>query len=427
MSNKKIFYGWWVVAASVLMMAVLHPLITTCWGLYVKPVTADMGFSRSAFAICSTIISGVTVFLSPYLGKWLAQRNTRLIHAICVVGLAGSYASFSLGENITHFYISALFMGVFSCGAVALPISIVITNWFVKKRGLAISIALAGSGFGGAIISPIMANIIQNYGWRMSYIVFAGAMLVVCLPMFFIIKKSPETMGLKAYGADEVDVTAKKKTTVPKVELNMTLEEVKKHSFFWIYLFGMFCLCFVGFGSLSQLAAFLADIHGTAFAASVLSFFLIIVTLGKISLGWVYDKFGTRIGTSYICIVFGLAITCMLFPESKPLMYVMAFLYGLGISTGTVCPPVITAGMFGSKHYGEIYGYVNLFVYLGAALSVPAIAIVYDKTGSYQVAWILCIALVIIALIALIYSDIKCRLLATDQINMQSSNSTKVV
>lgn len=421
MNNKKIFYGWWIVAACVFIMGILHPLITTCWGLYVKPITKDMGFTRSAFGICSTIISAVTVFISPYLGKWLANKNTRLIHIICVIGLATSYASFSLAKTITHFYISAFFMGAFSCGAVALPISIVITNWFVKKRGLAISIALAGSGFGGAIISPIMANIIQNYGWRRSYLIFAGAMLIISLPMILILKKSPETMGLKAYGADEIDATTQK-TTAPKVEVNITLEEAKKHGFFWIYLFGMFSLCFVGFGSLSQLAAFLADAHGSAFAAAVLSLFLIFVTIGKISLGWVYDKFGTRIGTSYICIVFALSIACMLFPQFKPLMYVMAFLYGLGISTGTVCPPVITAAMFGSKHYGEIYGYVNLSVYLGAALSVPAIAIIYDKTGSYQVAWLLCIVLIILSLICLLYSDVKCRSLIGNQINMEQSN-----
>jgi MFS family permease len=419
MNNRKIFYGWWVVAAGVFIMAMLHPIITTCWGLYVKPVTSDMGFSRGAFGICSTIFSGVTVFLSPYLGKWLAQKNTQLIHAICVVGLAVSYASFAFAQNITHFYISAFFMGAFSCGAVALPVSIVITNWFVKKRGLAISIALAGSGFGGAVISPVMANIIQNSGWRMSYLVLAGAMLVVCLPMILLMKKSPDMMGLQPYGANAVTSEISKDVSTHK-EFNISLAEAKKHGFFWIYLFGMFTLCFVGFGSLSQLAAFLADIHGAAFAAGILSLFLIIVTLGKISLGWVYDKFGTKIGTSYICIVFAISIACMLFPESKPLMYVMAFLYGLGICTGTVCPPVITASMFGSKHYGEIYGYVNLAVYAGAALSVPAIAVIYDKTGSYQIAWLLCIALIIISLGALLYSDKKCR--SFTRINMQTDN-----
>jgi len=421
MGDKKMFYGWWVVAASVVIMAMLHPLITTCWGLYVKPITNDMGFSRSAFGICSTIFSGVTVFLSPYFGKWLANKNTRLIHAICIIGLAASYASFSLAQNITHFYISAIFMGAFSCGAVALPVSIVLTNWFVKKRGLAISIALAGSGFGGAIISPIMANIIQNYSWRTSFLIFAGAMLIICLPMMLIMKKSPEAMNLKAYGVDGVSTNVQK-TTDSRVELNMTLAEAKKHSFFWIYLFGMFSLCFVGFGSLSQLAAFLADVHGPAFAAGILSLFLVIVTFGKISLGWVYDKFGTRTGTSYICIVFAISIACMLFPGSKPLMYVMAFLYGLGICTGTVCPPVITAAMFGSKHYGEIYGYVNLSVYLGAAISVPAIAIIYDKTGSYQAAWYLCIALIMISLIALLYSDIKCQSLTVQRINARQDD-----
>ena len=179
----KWFYGWWVVIGGILIMAVMHSLLTTCWGLYVKPVTADMGFSRGAFALCSTIISGVTVFLSPYMGKWLAKKNTRLIHSICIIGMALSYAAFSLATSITHFYIIAFFMGAFSCGAVALPVSIIITNWFVKKRGLAISLALAGSGFGGAVISPIMTQVMQGYGWRESFVVFGLLMAIVSLPM----------------------------------------------------------------------------------------------------------------------------------------------------------------------------------------------------------------------------------------------------
>lgn len=410
MSNR-LFYGWWVVVAGVMVMAMLHPLITTCWGLYVKPVTADMGFTRSAFGITSTIFSVAAVFLSPHFGKWLAQKNTRLIHAACVVGMAASYASFALGQSIVHFYISSIFLGIFSCGAIALPVSIVITKWFVAKRGLAISIALAGSGFGGAIISPVMAHIIQNYGWRMSYLAFGAAILVVALPMvLLLVKNSPDAVGLKPYGADAA--TGPGKAAAARTNLDMSLAEARQHLFFWVYLFGMFLLCFVGFGSLSQLAAFLADAHGTAFAAYVLSFFLIIVTFGKISLGWVYDKFGTISGTVYICVIFALSIACMLYPESKTLMYLMAFLYGLGICSGTVCPPVITAAMFGPKHYGEIYGYVNLAVYAGAALSVPAVAIVYDKTGSYHIAWLLCIALIALSLIALLYADLRSRSLA---------------
>lgn len=407
MGKTKIFYGWWIVAAGVFIMSILHPLITTNWGLYVKPVTKSMGFSRSEFGIISTIVYGVTVFLSPYLGKWLAQKNTQLIQALSIVGLAASYASFSLGQNIIHFYISAVFMGVFSIGAIALPISIVLTNWFVKKRGLAISIALAGSGVGGAIISPIMTRVIQNYGWRISYLIFGAAMLIIALPMVLVMKKSPETMGLKAYGADET-VAVVEKAATPSIEYNLTLKEARKNNFFWIYLFGIFALSFVGFGSLSQFAAFVADHHGAVFAASILSIFLIIVTLGKISLGWIYDKFGSKVGTLYICIVFALSFVCMLYPNSKPLMYITAILYGLGICTGTVCPPVITSSMFGTKYYGEIYGYVNLSVYLGAAISVPALAAIYDKTGSYQSAWLLCIILTLLSLISLLYSDLKC-------------------
>ncbi|WP_148265238.1 MFS transporter [Desulfosporosinus orientis] len=82
--------------------------------------------------------------------------------------------------------------------------------------------------------------------------------------------------------------------------------------------------------------------------------------------------------------------------------------------------------MFGSKHYGEIYGYVNLSVYLGTALSVPAVAMIFDKTGSYQVAWFLCIALIMISLVALLYSDIKCHSLKDNRENQQSARNTSI-
>ena len=136
-------------------MAVLHSMLQTCFSLFVVPVTTDMQITRSAFGICNTVIMVVTMFLSPYMGKWLAGKNTTKIFAACVFGLGLSYASYALAQNVWHLYMTAVLVGIFSCGAVALPLSIIITNWFQKSRGTAISIALAGSGIGGAIIRAL--------------------------------------------------------------------------------------------------------------------------------------------------------------------------------------------------------------------------------------------------------------------------------
>ena len=91
--SKKIFFGWYVVAGGFLLMAILHSMMQTCFSLFVVPVTTDMGITRSAFGICNTVVMVVTMLLSPYMGKWLAQKRTTLIFTTCIVGLGLSYAS----------------------------------------------------------------------------------------------------------------------------------------------------------------------------------------------------------------------------------------------------------------------------------------------------------------------------------------------
>ena len=83
--------------------------------------------------------------------------------------------------------------------------------------------------------------------------------------------------------------------------------------------------------------------------------------------------------------------------------------------------------MFGQQHYGEIYGYVNLSVYLGAALSVPAIAVIYDRTGSYDIAWIICIVMIGLSLLALLYSNTQCRKLVREGSDLETGRGKVVV
>ncbi|MDD2967617.1 MAG: MFS transporter [Desulfovibrionaceae bacterium] len=409
-ASKKIFYGWFVVAGGFILMAVLHSMLQTCFSLFVVPVTTDMGITRSAFGICNTVVMVVTMLLSPYMGKWLSQKNTRLIFTACVFGLGLAYASYSLAQSSWHLYVSAALVGIFSCGAVVLPLSIIITNWFQKSRGTAISIALAGSGIGGAIISPILTYIIQTMGWRPAFVIFGIVMIVVEVPVaLFLMRPKPEAMGLAPYGSEEKTQSTAATAAKPAAEQGLPLKELKKHTFFWMYWAGMFVLGLVGFGSLGQLAASLTDSYGQGFCAMIISFFLLLLTPAKISLGWVYDKIGPKLGTIYVMGFFAIALAMLLITHSTTLMWVMAIFYSIGICSGTVTPPVVTAATFGSKYYGEIYGFINFAVMAGGALGAPVVAAVYDFSGTYEAAWIACSLLCILSTILLVLADVRCK------------------
>lgn len=405
-------YGFVIVLGGFIIMALLHSMLQTCFSLFLVPVTEGMGVLRTQFSLCSSVVAIVTMIVSPKMGKLLGKgTNTRKVFTICVIGMALSYASYSLAKEIWHMYISAAFVGAFSCGAVAMPVSIIISNWFEKGRGTAMSIALAGSGIGGTIITPILNKTIQNSGYSKAFLIFGLAMLIIEVPVaFFLMKPKPEDMGLIPYGADEEakdDPKKAAKKAAPKI--NVTLAELKKQPFFYVYVFGIFAMCICGYGSLAQLSASLTDTFDADFSAKIVAFFLLILTPAKISLGWMYDKLGSKFGTVYVMTIYAIAFAMLAFVSNRAAMYVMAVFFSIGISSGTVSPSVVTAATFGNKDYGSVFGFVNMGAMAAMVLGSPAIALVYDLSGSYKIAWITCIVLSILSILCLSWADTQCK------------------
>ena len=418
--KSKFHYGFVIVLGGFIIMALLHSMLQTCFSLFLVPVTEGMGVTRTQFSLCTSVVAIVTMFVSPKMGKLLGKKNTRTIFTLCVAGMGLSYATYSFATEIWHMYISAALVGAFSCGAVVMPVSIIISNWFEKGRGTAMSIALAGSGLGGTVITPILNNLIASQGYSRAFLIFGILMVVIEVPIaFFVMRPSPADMGLEPFGHNSVDKASsgKKKETV---EVNVTLAELKKQPFFYIYLLGIFAMCVCGYGCLGQLSAALTDSYGATFSAAIVSFFLLVLTPAKISLGWIYDKFGSKIGTIYVMAVYGIAFLLLAFVTDNPMvMYAMAVCFSIGISSGTVSPSVVTAATFGSKDYGAIFGFVNIFSMAAMIVGSPAIAAVYDFAGSYKFAWITCFVLSILSIICLVYADMRCKKVFADRIEVK--------
>lgn len=410
----KFHYGFAIVFGGFIIMALLHSMLQTCFSLFLVPVTEGMGIARTQFSLCTSIVAIVMMIISPKMGKVLGKKHTRVVFTICVAGMGISYATYGFATQIWHMYISAALVGFFSCGAVVMPVSIIIANWFQKGRGTAMSIALAGSGIGGTIITPILNRIIMNQGYSKAFLIFGILMVVVEVPVaFFIMRPKPSDMGLEPYGADSGTETAQGE--VKKASKSIKLSDLKKQPFFYIYLVGIFAMCICGYGSLGQLSAALTDSYGATFSAVIISFFLLVLTPAKISLGWIYDKFGSKVGTIYVMTVYGIAFLLLAFVTNSPMiMYFMAICFSIGVSSGTVSPSVVTAATFGSEDYGAIFGFVNCFSMAAMVIGSPAIASVYDMTGSYKIAWITCFALSILSIICLVYADIRCKKVYAD-------------
>lgn len=407
MKKKKIFYGWYILAACTLIMAFGYAPLVSCVSLFIKPVTAAFGFQRSAYTITSSLSTLMTVLLAPKMGKMLAGKNMKKIYLINIIFVSILFGASAFCRTLPQFYALAVVRGIFATGATMLPVSILITNWFQKKRALAISIAMAGSGIGGSLLSPVIGGWIEGAGWQKAYIYLGIMMLAVLVPLtLFVVKSRPSDMGLKPYGAEHgTDKTDK--ISLPGQEMgewNPALSELRRLPVFWIFIAGALSVAFVG-AILSHIPSALMDAgYSPVFAASVASLYLAIAIPGKLLLGDVFDRKGARAGILLGNIAFILTPVTLLFITHKPMVYVMALVFGLGTCIGTVTNSVLTSKLFGAEHYAENYGFVSMFTNAGYMLGVPAIALSYDVTGSYNMAWILLALLGVLMTGALLYA-----------------------
>lgn len=403
MENKKgIFYGWWIVVACTLIMGTFFTLLLSCLSLFTVPVCEDLGISRSAFSTFSTILSVMGMILSPVAGKLCATKNTRMIMSGSLLLAVIGYIGISFIGNVGVLYALGVVIGFGSTFCTTVPIAVILTRWFVKARGTAMSITFAGSSIGAMILSPIISKIIADMGWRIAIRYLGIGMLVILVPLvFLIIRTKPEDKGLKALGAEDAPSASSAKAA-PASEAGLPLKELQKKPIFWIYVAAIFIMLLT-MGAMYHMAAHVSMILDAATAAKFVSIFSLIAIGGKLLMGAVFDKSlkgGILLGT--VCMA--LCFVFLLIAKDFTMLLFVALFYGLGSAHATIFPPTLTGRFFGSKYYGEIFGFVNSFASLSMAVNGLIMAAAFDATGTYTLAWIFGLAASIIATVLLFIS-----------------------
>lgn len=146
------------------------------------------------------------IFLSPYISQKLAGKNFRLVFLIGLIVYVLAYTGYGFAQNIYVFYLLSLLVGFGFMTTTIIPVSMMVNNWFIQKRGLALSLALSGLGIGGVVFSQLLTWLIGNVGWRQTYMIYGAIMFLVAAPIvWFIFKADPEEMNLTALGASKVE------------------------------------------------------------------------------------------------------------------------------------------------------------------------------------------------------------------------------
>lgn len=131
------------------------------------------------------------IFLSPVISRMYEVGKYKIMHCIGIIMFSVSLFIYGMTQNIVHFYLVSVLLGISFLAIAFIPMTILISRWFKDKRGLATSIAMTGIGIGGFILSPLITLWIEHYGWRATYMIYASIVLIVLLPIsLFVFKEN---------------------------------------------------------------------------------------------------------------------------------------------------------------------------------------------------------------------------------------------
>ena len=399
MKRRRIFYGWTIVGTSFVTLAISFG-IWYSFSVFFVAILREFGWSRAAtagvFSLFMVAHSGIAIIIGSLLDRVGPRKVIPFGSMLVVIGLLASSRIQALWQ-LYLFYGVVTGMGICSIGFISQ--SILLPNWFLKKRGLAIGIAMAGIGVGMQVLVPITQHIISCFGWRPAYCFLAAITLTIVIPLNAMFqRRNPEEIGELPDG-DKMPIEhqgAMKENPLPSsisepIPAQWTLGNTLRASRFWFLFLTFFFTPMAIQGILIHQVAHVVD---RGFSAERGAFFFglagIMGSAGKILFGHLSDKIGREkafaIGIG--CTFLGVLSLMGLRPGHGLLLYGYAILFGLGY--GSIAPifPSRAADLFQGAHFGKIYGFLSIAMGLGGATGAWLSGKIFDMTASYQIAFL---------------------------------------
>jgi MFS family permease len=365
--------GWTVVLAAAVGVGLGItgvPIYTI--GLFVRPLTAGFGWSRAIVAGGITVLTVCSVLMAPLIGVLVETFGGRRVAIVSMIGLAIGFWGLSLNNgSIEAYYIGWAALAILGAGTSPVVWTAAVTSRFERNRGLALGIALCGTGIVAVFAPEAIGHIIASHGWRSAFQALAAAQVLIGLPVVLLF-----------FHPRERTERAVEAPTIPRS--GVTLRRAAASSQFWRLILAFFLTAMVVGGLIVNLPSMLAD-RGIALpqASSALGLLGAAVIAGRLTVGWLVD----RVAAQYVAATYILmpTLACLLLSQhGAPAPAVL--LIGLSIGAEVDLLAFLISRYFGLLHYARIYGCILSAFSAGVGIGPPLAARVYDASGGYTAA-----------------------------------------
>jgi MFS family permease len=409
-TNLPFYYGWVIVGTALATMLVAYG-IWWSFSLFYVQILKEFGWSRGDTATIFTVGSIVYGFGSLVAGALVDRLGPRKLFPLaCVLIAIGCLICWG-AKALWHFYVAyGVFMGLGVICAGFVPMAVILSNWFVRKRGAALGVALIGNIQPPLLAVPIQ-QLIATFGWRDSYAILGAIAFLVIAPLTaWLMRTAPKDIGVEPDGLpgqeDHRPTRRSSEQRQPRYRIQIVNQEwaetdwtlgraVKTHQF-WL-LCAMMGAMGIGAGMIMHhLVAMALDVgHSAALAAFVFSLAGVCAIMGRLG-GFFSDRWGREVVfiiMGFFFILSSLSLLTMIHSGAAWPLYLYALAYGLGAGLSSPTFGAAAADLFIGRGFGAILGFINISYGIGQGVGAWAGGAIFDKTGSYSLAMLTAVPL----------------------------------
>ncbi|MSP22774.1 MAG: MFS transporter [Dehalococcoidia bacterium] len=391
--GKPVYYGWYIVTVALVASMMSAGVTAYGLGVFVTPMTTELGWSRTDISLGQTLNTAVSGMLGLFLGGLLDRRGGR---ALTVGGALVAGAGFILLGQVhelwQYYVVQAGVVTIGMAGMGPAVANVVVSNWFVRRRGTAIAITAMGTSLAAVTLPSLATMMIATIGWRAAWAVIGVTVWVLVVPTAaLVMRRRPEDHGLVADGGyvapRKGDRLAAQRAAVDGVRWTRT--QAMRTPALWLLIL-TFGLGSMGFGAmLLHLIPFLTDSGYTRTeAAGAFSMLGLSGLVSKPLWGIIADRVPSRFAAAAEFAILGLGVFVISIAPTLPLMYGAIFVMGVGVGGIITIQETVWADYFGRITLGTVRAIGRPFTIISSAGGPVLAGLAYDLRHSYEIAFL---------------------------------------
>ena len=386
---KRLDYSWVILGAGFIILF-FSGGSRFAFGLMLKPMSEDLEVSRSTLSLAVTMFMVVSALAMPFVGRLVDRWSLKGAIAIgALISAAGLGLMGQVQSSWQVFLVYGVVYALGNSGTSIAPVVVMVSQWFINRRGIATSMAVSGNAIGQLVIVAALASALAAISWRTSYTVLAIVNLAVLLPIILLLVRASPPPGSAGTNAEVSNEPVPEPLTLKRA---LTSRQ-------FLLLIGIYAICGVqDFFVATHIVAFAQDQDvSDVLAGNLLAWMGVMGLLGIVATGLMADAFGAARPTA-ICFLMRIGIFALILPfQSTPAILVFGLLYGFTFLITAPLTVVFLGNMYGSNRLGTLTGTVSMIHQIAGGLGALAGGWIFDLRGSYDVAFVLMLALSLVA------------------------------